>query len=259
MSFFLDDDHHIDIALMAVPSLIGFAVTLGYLKRRVPWQRIKEYLNIKLEESKVVFESPRHDMVLMLVILMIYVLYHLAWIVFSTVDLYTILFNGGDKHVHEEPNLILFGIIGCIIFSLLWMYLKYFETGGFTKIYRSIKRFITWSEDSDLIWGESNEIELQERKFEFQKPSDSANLSHVQLGHWKVKDSLDDLIEEEKSKMSSSPASSADVSWALSGKSEELDWTEQEPIPISQSLNINIQAPKARLQASPSSEQSPKT
>ena len=37
MSYFLDDDHHVDLALMVVPSMISFGITIFYIARRIPW------------------------------------------------------------------------------------------------------------------------------------------------------------------------------------------------------------------------------
>jgi len=86
-------------------------------------------------------------------------MYHLARMVFSTMDLYSLFINGGVKHIHEEANLIEFGILGFIVFGVLWLYLKYYEIGGLWSAWKQFKSIFTWNiPENDLILG--GDIEL---------------------------------------------------------------------------------------------------
>jgi len=84
---------------MVLPTWLCFFATYLYMTRRVPRQRIKDYLNIRQQETRIVFDNPRHDVILMLFILLIYVFYHLGRIIFCITDMYTSFLNGGQKHI----------------------------------------------------------------------------------------------------------------------------------------------------------------
>ena len=95
--------------------------------------------------------------------ILIFVFNFMGIVVFALTDVYTLLVEESDKHVHEEKSQTLYGLIMFATHGCVLTYLQYSDRGGLKGLADKVHQ--KWDnlrgrEQSDLIW-KPDEIEMQ--------------------------------------------------------------------------------------------------